>query len=469
MNNNNYVVLFKTIKDGDNISYLPVDILIGRYDETSQIFYDKKNTPYKHLIEMPSSYGFAFRTEVEEKIKKYQNLPFGFIKALLLNSFKKYSYTLTTIEDTDTPVILVTNKKTNDKEMLLEEDTLMFYKNSHPAFIELLNKVNEDEEVIEEINVDIKSLYASITENIIDQDEQIQNILSAIWKQYNDFSDDKSRNILIDGETATGKTEIIKNIIKYTNIPIVMASVVEFATSNGQRSFSELLFSLIDRAGNLENAQKGIIVLDDIDKLADDDIHSVSTRKILQSDLIKYLGSDRIDMIYHYNEFTFDTSKLMIIAIGNFSRDLDKEDKIVGFESKNHINTAADRNYYVLRGLLPEFIREFPIIIKMNNLGYDSFIKILKNSKSGALNLNKEFFERQGIDLCYDENVINKIASIASKSKFGAKSLDETIEKALTFASFEIANNPELYSRLIITEETIDDNKKYRLIRKFGK
>ena len=144
LNNKNYVVLFKMVKEENNISYLPVDILAGRYDENSHIFYDKNNTPYKHLIEMPESYGFAFRTEVEDKIRKYQNLPFAFVKTLLLNTFKKFNYVLTTIEDTNTPVILIVNKKTDDKEMLLEDDTLMFYKNSHPAFLELLSKVNEE-------------------------------------------------------------------------------------------------------------------------------------------------------------------------------------------------------------------------------------------------------------------------------------------------------------------------------------
>lgn len=472
INNKNFVVLFKTIKEGENISYVPVDIISGTYDENSHIFYDKNNTPYKHLIEMPGSYGFAFRTDVEEKIKKYQNLPFAFVKSLLLNAFKKYNYLLTTIEDTNTPAILITNKKTNEQELLLEDDTLMYYKNSHPAFIELLSKVNNEDNEIEEIKIDIKSLYEKITDNIIDQDDQIKMLLSAIWKQYNDFSEGKARNILIDGNTSVGKTEIINNIIKQTNIPIVMASISEFIPNGGPaRSLSELLFSLIDRAGgNLNNAQRGIIVLDDIDKITDSDIYSTSVRKSLQEELIKLTNSGKIDMIYNYTEFTFDTSKLMVIIIGNFNRNDKLNDKIVGFES-NHSKylNQSEKEYYVAKGLLPEFIGEFPVIVKMNDLGYDSFLKILKKSKNGSLNLNKDFLKKQGIDLCLNEDVIKKIASIASNSKFGARSIDETVEKMLSIASFEIANNPDVYSKLIVSEETIDDNKKYRLIRKFGK
>ena len=119
VNDKNFVVLFKTIKNGDDISYSPVDVLIGKYDDNSHIFYDINNTPYKHLIEMPGSFGFAFRTEVEDKIKKFHNLPFPIIKVLLLSAIKKYDYLLTTIEDTNTPAIIIINKKNNEQELLL--------------------------------------------------------------------------------------------------------------------------------------------------------------------------------------------------------------------------------------------------------------------------------------------------------------------------------------------------------------
>ena len=465
VNDKNFVVLFKTIKNGDDISYSPVDVLIGKYDDNSHIFYDINNTPYKHLIEMPGSFGFAFRTEVEDKIKKFHNLPFPIIKVLLLSAIKKYEYLLTTIEDTNTPAIIIINKKNNEQELLLEDDALMYYQKKYPAFIKLLENVNNDEEV-EEIEVDIKSLYKSITDNIIDQDKQIKILLSSIWKQYNEFSNEKSRNILIDGNTAVGKTAIIKNIINNSNIPIIMTSITDFTPNNQAGSITDLLFLLLDKAnGNIENAQRGIIVIDDIDKITDNDYFSLQYSKYLQEEIIKLSNSKTIDLIYDYGELSFDTSNLLIIVIGNFSRSYQNRDKIVGFD-RNDVSRDTCIDSYIQLGLLPEFISIFPNIIKMNDLNYDSYIKILKKSKTSALNLNKEYYKKLGIDLCYNDDLVKRIASTAVSRGFGARTIDEMIEKTLSLATFEIANNPKSYSKLIINEETIDNNEKYRLVRK---
>ena len=102
----------------------------------------------------------------------------------------------------------------------------------------------------------------------------------------------------------------------------------------------------------------------------------------------------------------------------------------------------------------------------MNELNVDSFIKILNNSKNNALNINKQFFKEQGITLTINDETINLIANKALKNNFGARSLDEIIERALSVATFEIASNPEVYSKLIITPETIEDNRKYTLVKK---
>ena len=76
--------------------------------------------------------------------------------------------------------------------------------------------------------------------------------------------------------------------------------------------------------------------------------------------------------------------------------------------------------------------------------------------------------ERQGIKLTLEEGVKAAIAKKAVKDNFGARSLDEIIDRALSIASFEIAKNPELYEELIITEDTIKDNNSYKLVRKIS-
>ena len=120
---------------------------------------------------------------------------------------------------------------------------------------------------------------------------------------------------------------------------------------------------------------------------------------------------------------------------------------------------------FIKNGMIPELIGRFPVIVQMNELNHDSYIRIIKSGNS-ALQTNQKFLQKQGIELTITEEAINEIASSAEKKGFGARSLDSIIEAALSYASFEIASNPEVYSELIITPETIKDNTTYILKKK---
>lgn len=470
-----FAVIFKISYKDEEIKYIPYNIIFGNYDEEAKVFVDKNDTPYYHIIDMPENYGFACRNDISRIAKAYPHVPLKLSKALLLNSMKKYNYLLGIEEQTQTPIILVENQKEKSQEIFLEQDIINFYQEEYPNFIEEF-KTSEDKEEQEEnknteITINVENLYKKVTENVIDQDEPIRKILTAIWKQYSNFSDNKSRNIFINGSTGVGKTEIFRTLTKELNIPCVMTSATEY-TANGYvgKSVTDMLVSILDRAdGNLEKAQKGIIIIDEIDKIASQASSSSQVnQRDVQEALLKLIEDGKFDITYKNQKYVFDTSKLMIIGMGSFSRIEIKEDKVVGFEQQAKKKTYKDltREDFISNGMIPELIGRFPIIVQMNDLNYDSFVKILKEAKHNALNLNKNFLQNQGIKLTLDEEAISAIANKAVKDKFGARSLDETIETALSVASFEIARNPGLYDELVITPETIKDNKKYKLVRK---
>lgn len=470
-----FAVIFKISYQNEEIKYIPYNIIFGNYDEEAKVFVDKNDTPYYHIIDMPENYGFACRNDISRITKAYPHVPLKLSKALLLNAMKKYNYHLGIEGETQTPIILIENQKEKSQEIFLEQDIMKYYQEKYPNFIEEFKTSEEKEEQEEdkntEITINIENLYKKVTENVIDQDEPIRKILTAIWKQYSNFSENKSRNIFINGSTGVGKTEIFRTLTKELDIPYVMTSATEY-TANGYvgKSVTDMLVNILDRAdGNLERAQKGIIIIDEIDKIASQSSSSSQVnQRDVQEALLKLIEDGKFDISYKNQKYVFDTSKLMIIGMGSFSRIEIKEEKVVGFEQKAKKKTYKEltREDFIKNGMIPELIGRFPIIVQMNDLNYDSFVKILKEAKHNALNLNKNFLQNQGIKLSLNEETISAIANKAVKDKFGARSLDETIETALSVASFEIASNPGLYDELVITPETITDNKKYKLIRK---
>lgn len=230
-----------------------------------------------------------------------------------------------------------------------------------------------------------------------------------------------------------------------------------------------MLKSLLDITnGDLNKAEKGILIIDELDKLAETNkAQSQVNQKDVQESLLKIVEDGKYDIMWHSKKYTFDTSKLMIIGMGSWSRIELNTDKVVGFEQKNKPKKYKDltTDDFIKNGMIPELIGRFPIIVQMNELNHESYIRIIK-SENSAFQTNKEFLKRQGIELTITEDAIKEIALSAEKKGFGARSLDSIIETALSYASFEIATNPKAYSELVITPETIKNNKTYILRKK---
>ena len=113
-------------------------------------------------------------------------------------------------------------------------------------------------------------------------------------------------------------------------------------------------------------------------------------------------------------------------------------------------------------GLLPEFLGRCDTIVTMNDLGFDDLIKIMKTSNKSQLILYKNLFNDMGINFMYDDKTIEAIARKAIELKRGARSIKKIVERALAEVNYEIFSNNH-YTKLIISPETIEDNKQYIL------
>lgn len=477
------------------IEFIPIKVIEGVFDYENEVFTDKDNTIYHHLIDDPETYGFANRISIENIRKQYPHIPLPVVKALLLKNSRGYYYQLAQIVDDKVPVIIITSKQNPSKKTPLFDSTLLpYYLEYCPDILKNYLKAEENEQkeekaiIQEAINeqtklkeieastsentqsIDINALYKELTSNVINQDEPIRKILVGIWKQYNDFSDNKSRNILINGSTGVGKTEIFRIIAEQIGIPTVIASAPQYsATGYIGRSVEDMLTALLEKAnGNLDKAERGILIIDEIDKISQTkDTSSVNQRDV-QENLLKMIEDGSYLVTYKGSQTTFETGRLMVIAMGSWSRIELKEAKVVGFEQKSKKRQYKDltKEDFIKNGMIPELVGRFNIIVQMNELDYNSLLEILNRAKNSALNTQKEFFKKREIDLIVEEAAKKAIALKASNNNLGARSLDEIIETALSEASFEIATNPSAYEKLIITPDTIEDNKKYTLVRR---
>lgn len=318
-------------------------------------------------------------------------------------------------------------------------------------------------------DIDFKKLYTLVTKTVVAQDDQIREILVALKKHYESKDSKMTANILMVGPTGVGKTEIMSLIANNLDVPIAIVDSTQF-TQEGYvgRSVEQSLKQLYDNAkGDLNKAQKGMLIFDEIDKKAVTGKETVATKAVLDS-LLKILdGTD----CYVQGIGQFNTSKVVFAGLGAFSGILpeSKEKKVMGFVSeteekdvltyKNNLN----QENFIKYGFSPEFMGRINKLVLLNHLTIDDLINILLNSDKSALKPNVELLKDYGVLLSYHDKAIEEIAKEAYKTKSGARALNQIVNGTLDYAFYEIFSSENKYKELIITEETVHDPKVYTL------
>ena len=316
--------------------------------------------------------------------------------------------------------------------------------------LDYLNKKNEFDESDINNSSDIASMYSKIKETIISQDEQIMQILTTLFKNQkivnsqlnSDLVSKLKENIIIYGPTGTGKTEILKRISKIYNIPIV----IEDATSLSEtgyigRNITDMLEDLYHASdNNIKLAQKGILVIDEFDKLAEKQEYGKShvSREGVQRSLLKLLDGS----LFYFNNIKFDTSKLTIIGLGAFT----------GITSDNNYKNITSQDF-INYGIMRELIARFSKTIPMNHLSKDSIIKIIKESNFSPINTYRELFKLLNIEYDFDDSFIDYIAEISVLQKNGARSIKTIFDNCISSALFKIFAGEYSSIKLVAPEE----------------